>query len=180
MRIVDRLLTLLLGLLIVGVSLFGIWISMFASFAHIDLELYGDTGKWLVLIISGMLLALSVRLCFVTLRRQKRLTGVEMSLSSGHLHISSATLESLALSAVEQVGGARDLTAKVYVEEHQPTIGILLRLSVDGKSSIPHLAEQMQHQVKSHVEGTAGVVVESIAVYVENTVEKTKSRMRIG
>ncbi|SEN22588.1 alkaline shock response membrane anchor protein AmaP [Lihuaxuella thermophila] len=144
-------------------------------------EFYQDPGlRWAVAGVSLFALVISVRLLAVGLMKKRALDpGVDRETEIGHIRISLKTIESLAVRAARKVRGIRDLTARVRHNGDHSSVGIGMKIIVDGERPIQELSEQLQLTVKEQVEKIAGVGVDQVSVYVAQTIQPDKSRVRV-
>ncbi|OYD09830.1 alkaline shock response membrane anchor protein AmaP [Paludifilum halophilum] len=135
--------------------------------------------RWPVLMISIVVFIASLRLIWYSFQRKGEAPGVDRLTEIGHIRISLKTLENLAEKAARRVRGIRDLTARVRHDGNHSSIGIGLKLTVDGDTPIQALSEELQQTVKNHIEEIAGVAVNQISVYISDTVQPDRSRVRV-
>ncbi|PTX53926.1 putative alkaline shock family protein YloU [Melghirimyces profundicolus] len=185
MGVLNRLLLLGYGLLFLMVATLGLSFAFKFGLDREGLEgwvnkLYRNPGaRWTVAAVSAMILAFSLRLLWVTVHKDKEDPGVDRLTEIGHIRISCKTLESLAIKAAHRVKGIRDLSARVRQDAARSSVGIGLKLTVEGDTPIQVLSEQLQQSVKTHVEEIAGVDVSQISVYIVDTVQPDRSRIRV-
>ena len=135
--------------------------------------------RWAVAVIGLLLFLLSLRLLFSVMRRPKG-EGVDRLTEFGYIRISLDTLESIAQRAARGVKGIRDLTARVRFSSDSPSsVGIGLKITVDGETPILLLSEELQRTVKKQVEEIAGVEVNQVSVLVKDTFQPERSRIRV-
>lgn len=183
-KIVDRLLLLLYSLIIFVASI----LVLFTASSWIPIEQVGQTlhnfyfeknYAYPAIVISLVMLLISVRFLILTLRRGRaQAPSIDQRTDFGDIRISMETVENLSLKAAGRTKGAKDLRARVRV--NQSGLEITLRTVVDGESSIPELTEEMQSTVKSYIEDITGIPVASVTVFVANIVQSAptfKSRV---
>nr|WP_276562776.1 alkaline shock response membrane anchor protein AmaP [Paenibacillus anseongense] len=183
-KIVDRLLLLLYSLIIFVASI----LVLFTASSWIPLEQVGQLLRnfyyeknyaYPAIVISLVMLLISVRFLILTLRRGRaQAPSIDQRTDFGDIRISMETVENLSLKAAGRSKGAKDLRARVRV--NQSGLEITLRTVVDGESSIPELTEEMQSTVKSYIEDITGIPVASVTVFVANIVQSAptfKSRV---
>jgi uncharacterized alkaline shock family protein YloU len=135
--------------------------------------------RWTVAGLALFLFFLSLRLLFSAMRRPRD-GGVDRLTEFGYIRISLETLESIASRAARGVKGIRDLTARVHFSSDSPSsVGIGLKITVDGETPIQTLSEERQRTVKEQVEEIAGVEVSQVSVLVKDTVQPERARIRV-
>lgn len=72
----------------------------------------------------------------------------------------------MSLKAASRSRGVRDLRARVKV--NQAGLEIVIRAIVDGETPIPALTEEMQANVKRHIEDITGIPVAFVSVFIAN------------
>ncbi|MCD1260686.1 alkaline shock response membrane anchor protein AmaP [Paenibacillus athensensis] len=174
-KIVDRFLLLIYSLIVFAASI----VVLFATFGWIDKsdadsvlsDLYTDDRVAVTaIIIAAVILLISVRFLYVSLRRSRSQTpSIDQRTDYGDIRISLETVENLSLKAAGRTKGVKDLRARVKVSP--AGLEILIRTVVDGESSIPDMTEEMQNGVKRYIEDITGIPVASVTVYVANIVQ---------
>jgi uncharacterized alkaline shock family protein YloU len=159
-------LIVLVAACILLVCAFG-WISFERAglFAH---HVYYDYNTAIPFIIVTILLALcSIRFLYVSIRRGRaNAPSIDQRTDFGDIRISIETVENLSLKAAKRTRGVNDLKARVRVSP--AGLEIIIRVIVDGESSIPQLTEEMQSGVKNHIEDITGIPVAAVTVFVAN------------
>ncbi|MFC4078222.1 alkaline shock response membrane anchor protein AmaP [Salinithrix halophila] len=141
---------------------------------------YSDPALcWMVLVVSIVVFLISLRVIWQALWNRQEDRGVDRLTEIGHVRISLQTLENLSVKAACRVRGIRNLTARVRHDGNNASVGIGLKLTVDGETPIQTLSEQLQHTVKNYVEEVAGVDVNQISVYIADTVQPDRTRVRV-
>ncbi|SMO40092.1 alkaline shock response membrane anchor protein AmaP [Melghirimyces algeriensis] len=186
MGVLNRLLLIVNSLLLLVSSVFGISVALDVGWGRyirvsewLNRLYKSPDARWFVLVLSVALLIFSIWMFCFSIQRHKRYSGVDRLTEIGHIRISSKALEGMALFAAQRVKGIRNLSANVRHDENQSSIGIGLKLSVEGDTPIQTLSEQLQHSVKSYVEEVAGVDVRQISVYIVDTVQPDSKRIRV-
>lgn len=183
-KVLDKLLLFLLSVVV----LIACVILLFAAFGFIPLDVannfahdvYYDVDAAIPFISVTLIVALiSIRFLFVSVRRGKAAApSIDQRTEIGDIRISMDTVENLSLKAANRSRGVKDLRARVKVS--QAGLEIIIRAIVDGESSIPALTEEMQTNVKRHVEEITGIPVAFVSVYIANVQQSTptfKSRV---
>jgi len=175
-KVLDRLLLLLYSLVIAIASIVAI-VAASGGFSvewlqEVVSDFTGDVRvvQASVIGVSIVLLLVSVRFLFVSLRRDgNRAPSINQRTEHGDIRISVETVENLALKAASRTRGIKDLRARVRVSE--AGLGILIRAFVDGESSIPTLSEEMQRAVAQQVEEATGIPVAEVSVFIANVTQ---------
>lgn len=186
MGLLDRLLLFLFSIGFAALAVFGFLAGLEILIGPRELtdgirEFYQDPGlRWAVAGVSLFVFIISLRLLSIGLMKDRAMDpGVDRQTEIGHIRISLKTIESLAVKAARRVRGIRDLTARVRYSEHHSSVGIGMKIIVDGETPIQELSEQLQLTVKEQVEKIAGVGVDQVSVYVAQTIQPDKSRVRV-
>lgn len=186
MGVSDRILLFLFGLGFAALAVFGLLIGLQIFIGQQEVvigleQFYRDAAlRWAVAGVSLFAFLISLRFAWFGLIRKKEVDpGVERETEMGHIRISLKTIESLAVKSARRVRGIRDLTARVRHHDNQSSIGIGLKIIVDGETPIQNLSEQLQLTVKEQVEKIAGISVDQVSVYVAQTIQPDKSRVRV-
>lgn len=182
-RIADKFLLFLYSLAVLlasGVMLVMTfnWIDRSVAEAFLQ-EMYTSAPvAYAVIAVCAVLFLLSIRFLFLSLQRGRERSGsIDQRTEFGDIRISLETVENLALKASGRVRGAKDIRARVRVDESG--LDIQLRSVIDGESSIPQLTEEMQRAVKEHVEDITGIPVAAVTVYVANVVPSQSFKARV-
>ncbi|TCS96384.1 alkaline shock response membrane anchor protein AmaP [Hazenella coriacea] len=182
----DRLLLLLYSLGIAALAVFGFLFSFQLLVGPEEIQSgltqFNDDPslRWAIAGVSLFVFIISLRFIFKAVIKQKEIdSGVDRETEIGHIRISLRSIESIAAKAARRVKGVRDLTARVRHRTNDSSVGIGLKIVVDGETPIQHLSEQLQLVVKEQVEQIAGVQVDQVSVYVAQTIQPDKSRVRV-
>lgn len=182
-QVFDKLLLFLYSLIAGAVAVFALvlsfaWVPRDHVYGWID-NLYDlPIVMAPVAIMSALVLLMSFRFLFLTLRRGRgQAPSIDQRTDVGDIRISLDTVENLALKAAGRQRGMKDLKARISVNE--AGIEIVIRTLIDGETSIPELTEETQRAVKQHVEDITGVPVSAVSVYVANVVPSQSFRSRV-
>lgn len=177
MSLFDRLLLILHSLVVAALS--AVVALAKAGVAPLERVWEAPYFQWTVAVIGLLLFLSSLRLLLSAMRRPKD-EGVDRLTEFGYIRISLDTLESIASRAARGVKGIRDLTARVRFSSDTPSsVGIGLKITVDGETPIQLLSEELQRIVKKQVEEIAGVEVSQVSVLVKDTVQPERTRIRV-
>ncbi|MDR6224651.1 alkaline shock response membrane anchor protein AmaP [Desmospora profundinema] len=178
----HRLLLLIFSLILLVVSGIGALIAFDVGVGKEETvtrwmaNVYHDSQiRWPILVTSLILVLVSLRVIIQLSVNRDRDRGVDRITEFGHVRISLKTLESLALQSGNRIKGIYDLSARVRHDDTHSSVGIGLKLTVDGDIPIQTLSEELQQTVKTHVEEVAGVTVHQISVYIADTVQPDRT-----
>lgn len=183
-KMLDRLLLFLFSFIMIigtGVLLASAfnWIG-YNETSSFWYSVYTDANTASIFIASCVVvLLISLRLFYISVRTgQAQSPSIDQRNDFGDIRISMETVENLALKAANRSRGLKDLKARVRVSS--AGLEITLRTLVDGEMSIPALTEEIQSNVKSHIEEITGIPVAEVSVFVANVVQSAptfKSRV---
>lgn len=176
-KILDRLLLLIYSLAIGAVSVFVI--LLWTNVISLDV-LYGLDFLVVntIIAVAAVILLISLRLFYISVRRERAARpSIDLKNELGDIHISLETVENLALKAASRVRGIKDLKVKIRVAE--AGLELVIRTFVDGESSIPNLTEEVQRQVREHVQEVTGIPVAVVSVYIANIVQTQSFKTRV-
>ncbi|MBC8080747.1 MAG: alkaline shock response membrane anchor protein AmaP [Gorillibacterium sp.] len=171
-KIIDRFLLMLFSLvtlvMLVTFLLCGFGVIPLGRATEFISDIYMDTNTaamfiaicCLVLIVAGRMFYISVR------SASPNVPSIDQRTEYGDVRISLETIENLALKSAARSRGVRDLKARIQVDN--AGLNIELRCIVDGETSIPTFSEEIQSNVKAHIEEITGIPVAQVSVYVAN------------
>lgn len=175
---------LFLYTLIVGISVvffltasFG-WVPIEKTLSFVRNLYYEPPVAYPAIALGLIVLAATLRFFFVAVRPGRgQAPSIDQRTDFGDIRISLETVENLALKSAGRVRGVRDMKAKVAVSD--AGLDIVIRVVVDGESSIPELSEEMQRSVKTHVEEVTGIPVAVVSVFVANVMQSQTFKSRV-
>lgn len=183
-KVIDKLLLFIFSIVVLIAS----FVLLVAAFGLIPLngalnfvhDLYTDLKVAVPFIsVTTIVLLLAARFLYLSVRRGKSsVPSIDQRTEFGDIRISLDTVENLSLKAAARSRGVRDLRARVKV--NQAGIEIVIRAIVDGETPIPALTEEMQVNVKKHIEDITGIPVAFVSVFIANIQQSTptfKSRV---
>jgi uncharacterized alkaline shock family protein YloU len=91
--------------------------------------------------------------------------SVTHKMENGDVKITYDTLEQLATRAAMKLRGVQDLKTRVRVNEGGALV-IAMKFAIEADLDIPKTTAELQTSVKEYIEGTAGLKVEQVTVYV--------------
>ncbi len=182
-KILDRLLLFLYSLIVAAAAAIlaaaGFHLVSYDYTLQLADLIYHNTA-WAIPVISvsAVIFLISLRFLYISLRSSRRTSAsIDQHTDFGDVRISMETVENLTLKAASRVKGVKDLKAKVNVSD--AGLEISIRAIVDGESSIPQLTEEVQRQVKGHVEETTGIPVSFVTLFVANIIQSQSFRSRV-
>lgn len=186
MNLFDRFILTLYSLALVVISVFVMAMSLnLVSYQWVMSSLddvYASTRVSLTYFVAAVIfLIISLKFLLTSLRGKGRRmdasnTTVCKPTEHGDVQITVETLESLAMHAARRVRGVRELKVEVRPKENGTFVRV--RTLVDGVTSIPALVEQVQHNIKEHVESIAGVTITEVTVIVKDVASGAGGRVR--
>ena len=178
LRWYDRVLVSLGGLMLAGLGILvmlaaGGVVGVFGLPDWLALDRWmGDGWQWMPLIfIAGLLL--TVWGVYLFLRPLRAYGGAQDRYFSmgdaenGEMTISVQALDHLVHKCVD--ARPEILSAQVQIAGREDSIEVTLRMVLRADVRIPRLVEQVQAQVRQHLQDCAGVRVESVRIIVEST-----------
>ncbi|MDT9726289.1 alkaline shock response membrane anchor protein AmaP [Xylanibacillus composti] len=180
-RVLDKLLLFVFSLIVLAFTVIGLLLSTGAVPVAAEwFEEMADsvTGQATIWTLGIAIILISLRLLYITLRVG---TGAPPSIDQrtdfGDIRISMETVENLTLKAASRIKGVKDLKARVSVDD--AGLQIEIRAVVDGDTSIPQLTEEVQREVKGHLEEITGIPVSFVSVYVANIIQSQTFKSRV-
>ncbi len=176
-RILDRILVALSGLVLVGACA-GIVAQVFFGknvAGYISRTLSTDTpgGRIIVGVIAAVLLLLGIYCLLMLFRHRRRKDKfILQKLESGELAISLKTLETMVQKCLDQHSEIR--TDSIHLENQRDGLLVRIRGTVAGGVSIPLTADTLQKQVKQYVTACSGVEVKGIRIQIESSGAEAK------
>ena len=168
MNAFDRIVSFLGGLLILAgaISLF-ILVSPYQNF----LEYYWTSminilGILEIVLIGLVILLISIRTLWLAFKREKKVDSVTKELELGEVKISLDAIETMVKQVAEQTKGVKDIQTKIRAKEDG--VIIYFKGKVLPDVIIPELSEELQSDIKEHVETVSGIVVKEVKMLIEN------------
>lgn len=182
-KVADKVLLFVFSIAVLILSGIGLmaaleWIAREYADSFVDAMYMLGAVKYASAAVCAVLLLLSIRFLYVSLRRSRERVGsIDQRTEFGDIRISLETVENLALKAANRHRGVKDLRARVRVDDSG--LDIQLRSVVDGETSIQMLTEDIQRSVKEYVEEITGIPVAMVTVYVANVVQSQTFKSRV-
>ncbi|MGI6175622.1 MAG: alkaline shock response membrane anchor protein AmaP [Christensenellales bacterium] len=181
MKLFDRILLAVYALIILVACVALAFVVFNATPAeNITAAISNITQAWQLQAAVGIVLALlilaSLRLLF--LRGDRRSSERDLILKTtdhGVIRISLFTIDSLAQKHARSVSYVRDVKSQVII--YKETVRIRLKLSLMPETDIPKVTTQLQQSVKEYVEQYAGIFVQEVQIFVEDTSLNLKARV---
>ena len=179
-RVLDRILVALAGLLLVGACA-GVVAQVFFNvdvigFAAKLLDAGTTKRKIVIAAAAAVVLILGLYCLLMLFRHRKRKDKfVLQKLESGDLAISLKTVESMVEKCLEQHPEIK--TEGIRLENQRDGLLIRIRGTVAGGISIPLTVDTLQKQVKRYVTACSGVEVKGIRIQIESSGEDAKDAL---
>lgn len=180
LRISDRILVALAGLVLVGTC------GALVAQVFFQKDVFGKIGaflsqgsvgtKLLVILFTLLLLALGVYCVMLLLRHRAGKDGfVSQKTESGELSISLDALSTMVNKCLDQ--HEELLTRTVQLETKRDGLLVIIRGRLAGGISIPLTVDTIQKQIKQYVTACSGVEVREIQVLIESSGEDATGAM---
>lgn len=177
LRIIDRILAALVGLLLVAMAaipLADILFSLGLMEKLAQIATFKTTKHLLVVVGSGVVLLLAGILCLhLATRHPKRQGFVMQSTDAGELSISIRAIEDLVNKCVEKHEELH--VSNTSLENTRNGLVISLRVSLATGVNIPLAVSALQKQIRQYVTACSGVDVHEVKVQVDTTSTKAKA-----
>ena len=131
-------------------------------------------GKY-ILIIELVFFCVSIFFLISAFRFKKNKRIITRKSELGEIRISLDTIESIVLGTVRKIQQVKEL--KVYVENREDNLIILVKLITAIEANIPILVEEVQKKAKKAVEENTGLVVAEVKILVDNASSTNKARV---
>lgn len=179
MRTVDRLVTLLVGLLLIMFTASFLWQSLEIGILDgmaLDriARLLGER-PWRILLTILVLLILTAYLFWMGLRRRRPEKTILCDTPLGEVRIAERAVESLALRASRRVKGVHD--ANINVRATVSGLDIFVESTVVPDQSIPQITQEIRTRVADYIRETVGVSVNTVAVLVTRIAPENRTRV---
>lgn len=179
MRALDRLFLFLFSLAFIIVALFALLFGLgfFNKIVFYDLTniLYYNNGiKLAITIVSLIIILLGINFIIKSLHTKQTPTFSNKQSEIGEIRISMDTLENLASKVTRSVKGVNEERVKVRLDENNK-VTVIVKIYVDGETSIPTISENIQLKVSETIQQIAGIDVEYVHIIVAN-VGRSKNR----
>ena len=179
MGIFDRVILTLFALTVAAISFLVLVMAVVGSVAPLErlLEVFHSTnGRWLLGILSGLSLAVSLRFLFFGFRRDRPWQTLIHQTDMGEVRVSLGAVESLVTKVARGLKGVRDVRTSVYTSPGG--LGVRLRAVVSPEANVPETARNIQQSVADYTKNVVGIEVTEVKVLVNNiTNEARRSRV---
>ena len=179
MRKLDRVVSLLVGLLLLGIWVGFMWQSLGVKALNsmqLDRLLYLLGQHPLrILFTSLVLLVLAAYLFWMGLRRRRQEKTILCDTPLGEVRIAERAVESLALRASRRVKGVHD--ANISVRATISGLDIFVEATVGPDQSIPQITQEIRTRVADYIRETVGVSVNTVAVFVTRIAPENRARV---
>lgn len=177
LRVIDRILAALVGLLLVALAaipLADILFSLGLMERLAQMAAFKTTKHLLVMVGGGAVLLLAGVLCLhLATRHPKRQGFVMQSTDAGELSISIRAIEDLVSKCVEKHEELH--VTNTALENTRNGLVISLRVSLATGVNIPLAVSALQKQIRQYVTACSGVDVYEVKVQVDTTSAKAKA-----
>lgn len=134
------------------------------------------SNKWYYSIIGLLVFGISLKLLLSGITQDDKVKkGIIKPAEFGDIKISIETFESLALRAVKQIPGVKDVKVKVDLKEND--VVILTRLLIMPDVAIPKVVGEVQSKIKNYIEMTTDIGVREVRVIVDNVASVAVARV---
>jgi uncharacterized alkaline shock family protein YloU len=180
MRIFMRILLtlyLLFFLAVAGITICCAWglISMDYPTWWLD-QVYNNLGvKWIVSVISMVVIIISFMLMFSGIRRRKPKTALVRMTEGGTISITISALEEMTMRFVAANASVRTVKATAVVRDSK--LNVQAKMAVAEGTNIPEVLQSIQAGLKTHIETLSGIEVNKIMLLVEKTAQVVKARV---
>jgi uncharacterized alkaline shock family protein YloU len=137
-------------------------------------HLYSLNGRWVIGILAGLSLVVSLRFLYFGFRRDKPNQTLIRETDLGEVRISLAAVETLVTKVARGLKGVRDIKATVFGTEGG--VGVRIRGVVSPEVNVPDTARLIQQAVTDYTKNVVGVDVTEVKVLVQNITNETRSR----
>jgi uncharacterized alkaline shock family protein YloU len=143
-----------------------------APLEHLLNVLYSTNGRWLLGIIAGLSLVVSLRFLYFGFRRDRPWQTLIHETDMGEVRVSLGAVESLVTKVSRGLKGVRDVRTAVY--NTTGGIGVRLRAVVSPEANVPETARNIQQTVADYTKNVVGVEVTEVKVLVNNITNETR------
>jgi len=175
MGIFDRVILALFALTVAVISFLVLamavtgWISPLEYLLNV---LHNTNGRWLLGILSGLSLAVSLRFLYYGFRRDRPWQTLIHETDVGEVRVSLGAVESLITKVTRGLKGVRDVRTAVF--STPGGIGVRLRAVVSPEANVPETARHIQQSVVDYTKNVVGVEVTEVKVLVNNITNETR------
>jgi len=183
MRALDRLFLFLFSLTFIVVALFALlfglgflnelWLYNFTDM------LYNNNGiKLTIIIVSIVVIFIGINFLIKSLQTKHVPEFSNKQSDIGEIRISMDTLENLASKVTKSVRGVNEEKVKVRLDENNK-VTVVVKVYVDGETSIPSISENIQLNVRETIQQIAGIEVENVHIIVANVGHSKNRKSRV-
>lgn len=132
-------------------------------------------GQWEIGVIGLLLLFASIRFLVSGIKTKKHMETLIKNTQFGDIKISLNAIESTVIKAAYDITGVKNIKTKII--KFQEGIKLDLRVSLFPDVKITDITNDIQKNVKTHVEEVTGVSVKEIKITVENIAGEIRTRV---
>lgn len=176
MNILDRIILTIYMLLMAFVSIIIIVLPFnLVPLSYINAAVTELSTKWYYCIVGIVLLFISLKLLFSGVKSSGNRGGIEKPSEFGDIRISTVTFESLALRAVRQISGIKDVKVRVDIMPEGLTVHVKMLILPD--INMPKMVCEVQGKIKEYIESMTDVPVKEVRADVENVAQVVVPRV---
>ncbi len=178
MKVGERLVSLLAGIILIVVGLSLLMLTFGLGQADIFLENLKELSPqefWWALGVSGISLLLAVLAIRMALRMKREEKTIIHQTQFGEIRIAVSAVESLSLRACKNIKGVKD--AHVGVRADLTGLDVFIEVTVNPDLSIPQISEDIKAKVDEYIFETVGIRVNSVKVLVTKIAAEVRARV---
>lgn len=161
MKVFPRILLWLFALGIAAAAVIGL--LDYAGLYRVPGLQLNDTAA--IIAVVALLFSLFFLFASTSKRPPREPQTVTQRMEHGDVKISYETIEQLVGRAASNVRGVRNHTIRVRTTEHGQ-LQIAIRFAIEADLDIPKTTAELQDGIKSYIQTTTSIPVESVTVYV--------------
>lgn len=181
MRGFDRFFLFLYSIVFLGVAVFAMMIGLgfYNTYVSetINLLYLDQDVKFTIIAVSFLIIVFSIYFIIKSVHTNNVPTFSNLRSDIGEIKISMETIESLASKVSAKVKGVREEKVKVRLDDNE-LVTIIIKINVDGETPIPQISDEIQRNVKQHIENIAGITVGQVHVVVSNVGHSNYKKVR--
>jgi uncharacterized alkaline shock family protein YloU len=173
-----RLLSVIFAILalILAAVLLAITLGWVIPQAYLQSFLSIYDNRWIVGIVSSVVILLALLLIAMGVRGRPRLRELLIQDSAlGRVDISEAALQDMVLRTARHIREIRDI--KSFLRHERRGLVVTLHLKVHPDANIPELSQEVQLEVQKRLAEKAGIHVQNVQVLVENVFNEYRPKL---
>lgn len=136
-----------------------------------------DNGRWLVGILAGLTLVVSLRFIYFGSRKDGPKQTLIHETDMGEVRISLSAVANLVTKVARGLEGVRDVRATVVPRDG--AVGVRITGVVSPEVNVPETAKLIQREVTDYTKNVVGVDVAEVKVLVQNITNEKARRSRV-